>query len=69
MMKNTLGDLNNLLFAQLEKLGDDDLNGEEMDAEIRRAETMVTTERKPSRKCWKSVGGGELSVEVATGGS
>ena len=41
MMKNTLGDLNNLLFAQLEKLGDDDLNGEEMDAEIRRAEAMA----------------------------
>ena len=30
MMKNTLGDLNNLLFAQLEKLGDDDLNAEAM---------------------------------------
>lgn len=41
MMKNTLGDLNNILFAQLEKLGDDDLNGEEMDAEIRRAEAMA----------------------------
>ena len=36
-MKNTLGDLNNHLFAQLEKLGDEDLNGEQMDAEIRRA--------------------------------
>ena len=29
-MKNTLGDLNNHLFAQLEKLGDEDLNGEQM---------------------------------------
>ena len=27
-MKNTLGDLNNHLFAQLEKLGDDDLTGD-----------------------------------------
>ena len=41
MIKNTLGDLNNLLFVQLEKLRDDDLNGEEMDAEIRRAEAMA----------------------------
>lgn len=40
-MKNTLGDLNNHLFAQLEKLDDEDLNGEQMDAEIRRAEAMA----------------------------
>lgn len=40
-IKNTLGDLNNHLFAQLEKLGDDDLKGEELDVEIRRAEAMA----------------------------
>jgi len=40
-MKNTLGDLNNHLFAQLEKLGDDDLTGEALDAEIKRSEAMV----------------------------
>ena len=40
-MKNTLGDLNNHLFAQLEKLGDEDLNGEELEAEIRRSEAMA----------------------------
>lgn len=41
MTKNTLGDLNNHLFAQLEKLNDDDLNGENLEAEIRRSEAMV----------------------------
>lgn len=40
-MKNTLGDLNNHLFAQLEKLVDEDLNGDALDAEIRRTESMV----------------------------
>ncbi len=40
-MKNTLGDLNNLLFAQLEKLGDDDIEGEELEGEIRRSEAMA----------------------------
>lgn len=40
-MKNTLGDLNNHLFAQLEKLGDDDLNGEALEAEIKRSEAMA----------------------------
>ena len=40
-MKNTLGDLNNHLFAQLEKLGDEDLDGEELDKEIQRSEAMA----------------------------
>lgn len=40
-MKNTLGDLNNYLFAQLEKLNDDDLNGEALESEIRRTEAMA----------------------------
>lgn len=40
-MKNTLGDLNNHLFAQLEKLGDEDLKGDELEAEIRRSEAMA----------------------------
>lgn len=39
-MKNTLGDLNNHLFAQLEKLGDDDLTGEELESELRRADAI-----------------------------
>lgn len=40
-MKNTLGDLNNHLFAQLEKLGDEDLRGDELKEELRRTEVMA----------------------------
>lgn len=40
-MKNTLGDLNNHLFAQLEKLEDDDLKGSELETEIKRSEAMA----------------------------
>ncbi len=39
--RNTLGDLNNHLFAQLEKMNDDELTGEQLDNEIRRTEAMA----------------------------
>lgn len=39
--RNTLGDLNNHLFAQLVKMDDDELTGEQLDNEIRRAEAMA----------------------------
>ena len=40
-MKNKLVDLNNLLFAQLEALGDDTIAGEKLDELVRRANVAV----------------------------
>lgn len=39
-MKNTLGDLNNHLFAEIERLSDEDLKGEELAEEISRARSI-----------------------------
>ena len=39
-MQNTLGDLNNHLFAELERLNNEDLTPEELDTEISRAHAV-----------------------------
>lgn len=39
-MQNTLGDLNNHLFAQLERLGDEDIKGEELREEMERVKSI-----------------------------
>ena len=39
-MKNTLIDLNNHLFEQIERLNDDDLVGEDLDKEIKRSKAI-----------------------------
>jgi hypothetical protein len=40
-MKNKLSDLNDHLFAQLERLGDEDLSAEQIDQEAKRGEAIV----------------------------
>ena len=41
-MKNKLSDLNDHLFAQIERLGDEDLSDGEIEKEAKRAEAIVS---------------------------
>ena len=45
-MKNTLGDLNNVLFEQLERLNDDDMTEEQLDRELRKTDATVKIAEK-----------------------
>lgn len=40
-MKNKLSDLNDHLFAQLERLGDEDLTSEQIEQEVARTDAIV----------------------------
>ncbi len=57
-MKNKLSDLNNHLFVELERLGDEDLKGEELREEIGRAKAVTCVAAK-------IVQNGELVLEAA----
>lgn len=45
-MKNKLADLNNHLFAQLERLGNEDLTADQIDNEVKRTEAIVVVSKE-----------------------
>jgi len=45
-MKNKLTDLNNHLFAQLERLSDEDIKGDELAEEIARSKAVTSVSRE-----------------------
>lgn len=67
-MKTKLTDLNTHLFEQLERLNDQDLKGEELEAEIKRAKSMteiggiIIESAKTTVEALKIVGKGGIEI-------
>ena len=56
-MKNTLGDLNNHLFAQLERLNDEEMNMETLEMETNRAKAITML-------AWKVIDNAKLVLDA-----
>ncbi|MCG6111295.1 MAG: hypothetical protein MEQ74_03790 [Paracoccus sp.] len=57
-MKNKLGDLNNHLFAALERLSDEDMTADQIDQEAKRAVAIVSVADK-------IIGNADLQLKAA----
>lgn len=58
-MKNTLEDLNNHLFEQLERLNSEDMTAEQLDMELKRSQGMTNIAEQIIKN-------GELAYKAAT---
>ena len=63
-MKNKLIDLNNHLFAQLERLNDEEITGEKLTEEIERARAMTGVSKQILEIGSLSIRAAELMVET-----
>ena len=66
-MKNKLTDLNNHLFAQLERLGDEDLEADKLSAEIERARAVTSVAKEIIASGSLAVKAAELVAEYQSG--
>jgi len=62
-MKNKITDLNNHLFAQLERLSEEDLTAEQIDREVKRTEAIVAVSEQIVRSAAVSLKAAELVAE------
>lgn len=62
-MKNKLTDLNDHLFAQLERLSDEDLTAEEIAQEVTRTDAMVKVSEQIIHNATIALRGAELLAE------
>lgn len=73
MARNKLSDLNDHLFAQLERLSDEEMNGEELDKEISRSKAVsqvssqIINNAKVTLEAARLVDGGDIRKERVKG--
>ena len=65
-MKNNITDLANHLFAELERLGDEELEGEKLDKEIERAKAIALVGRQLVDAAKVAVDATKLKAEYGT---
>ncbi|QKV18733.1 hypothetical protein [Oricola thermophila] len=65
-MKNKLSDLNNHLFAQIERLSDEDLKAEDIDREARRGEAIVAVADQIIRNARLQIDAARLASEYGS---
>jgi hypothetical protein len=66
-MKNKIVDLNNHLFAQLERLSDETLSPEQLDREVKRTDAIVAVADQLVRSAAVSLGAAKLIAENSRG--
>ena len=66
-MKNTIMDLNDHLFAQLERLGDEDMDKDALKAEIDRAEAMAKVGTVIVKNASLALRAAKMKEEMPTG--
>lgn len=66
-MKNKLSDLNNHLFAQIERLGDEDLSGDQLKAEISRSNALTSVSSQIVENARLSLQAKKLMLEHGAG--
>ncbi|MFP5516332.1 MAG: hypothetical protein ACLGJC_25040 [Alphaproteobacteria bacterium] len=62
-MKNRLSDLNNHLFAQLERLSEEDLTPEQIETEVKRTEAIVAVSQQIVQNADLALKGAKLVAE------
>ena len=62
-MKNNLSDLNNHLFAQLERLGNEGMNADELESEVKRSSSIIGISREVVSNATLQLKAIELSAE------